>query len=125
MSVPADPTKKYYTIVAALNSLFSRGTIVRVQNSVWNRTAILLFPQHVTSSDPKVQAKMDPHYFEQEFGRWTLTTTSRQKLTRSADLKQLVDVVKFCRKIPSTAPLKDCFGTSTIDASSAKPTFTS
>ncbi|KAJ3560869.1 hypothetical protein NP233_g10553 [Leucocoprinus birnbaumii] len=40
--------KKYYTLVAALNGLFSRGTI------------------HVKTSDPTVPGAIDPHYFEED-----------------------------------------------------------
>ncbi|KAF9439552.1 GMC oxidoreductase [Macrolepiota fuliginosa MF-IS2] len=44
---PPQPGKKYYTIAAALNQLFSRGSI------------------HATSSDPKAHPDLDPHYFEE------------------------------------------------------------
>lgn len=71
---PPAPGKKYYTILSALNALFSRGTI------------------HVTTSDPNEQPAMDPHYFEQEI-----------------DLKMLLELVKFGRKVARTAPLKDYF----------------
>ncbi|KXN82889.1 Glucose oxidase [Leucoagaricus sp. SymC.cos] len=70
--LPAEPGKKYYLVLAALNVGFSRGTI------------------HITTSDPKVQPAMDPHYFEQEI-----------------DLKIFAEVVKFCRKVATAPSLKE------------------
>ncbi|KDQ55740.1 GMC oxidoreductase [Jaapia argillacea MUCL 33604] len=66
------PGKKYITIIAAMNHCFSRGTI------------------HSTSTDPKADPAMDPHYFEEEI-----------------DLHTFVEIIKYIRKIPVTEPFKD------------------
>lgn len=67
---PPSPGKKHFTLIAAVNNLFSRGTI------------------HVGSADPKAPPIIDPHYFEKDI-----------------DLRSLVEMVKFCRKVALNAPV--------------------
>ncbi|KAF5363498.1 hypothetical protein D9756_000984 [Leucocoprinus leucothites] len=70
-NMPA-PGKKYYAFVAALNGLFSRGTI------------------HVTTTDPAVPSAIDPHYFEQDIDLKTHREVMKfcRKLAGVAELKE-------------------------------------
>lgn len=69
------PGKKYYTMAAAMNIAFSRGTV------------------HVTTSDPTVQPAIDPHYFEEEIDMKMLREVMRfcRKVARAASLKDYFD----------------------------------
>jgi choline dehydrogenase-like flavoprotein len=60
-------------------------TLVSVLNHPWSRGTI-----HATSPDPLAQPALDPHYYEDEF-----------------DLKNMVELVKFARRLGKTSPLGD------------------
>ncbi|KAH9033854.1 GMC oxidoreductase [Lactarius hengduanensis] len=60
-------------------------TTVSVLNHPWSRGTI-----HATSPDPLAPPAFDPHYFEDEF-----------------DLQNMVEVVKFTRRLAKTSPLSD------------------
>ncbi|KAI0069141.1 GMC oxidoreductase [Artomyces pyxidatus] len=60
-------------------------TIVSIMNHPWSRGTI-----HAASADPQSPPTVDPHYFEDEF-----------------DLQNMVELVKFMRKLGKTAPLGD------------------
>ncbi|KAI0337923.1 alcohol oxidase [Trametopsis cervina] len=72
LPIPIAPGKKYLTAFSGLQHPFSRGTI------------------HVTSSDPKEPAEIDPHYFEQ-----------------SVDFDILKEQFKMSRKLIETPAIKD------------------
>ncbi|EED82977.1 predicted protein [Postia placenta Mad-698-R] len=50
-------------------------------------------PKHITSKDPLAHPEIDPHVFEEQY-----------------DLQTLVELVKFCRTLAMTEPLKDILG---------------
>ncbi|KAI9433324.1 GMC oxidoreductase [Lactarius indigo] len=60
-------------------------TTVSVLNHPWSRGTV-----HATSPDPLAPPALDPHYFEDEF-----------------DLQNMVEVVKFTRRLATTSPLSD------------------
>ncbi|KAL9712335.1 hypothetical protein Ac2012v2_003572 [Leucoagaricus gongylophorus] len=76
---PPVPGKKYYTLVPALNSMFSRGTI------------------HITTSDPTVQPAMDPHYFEQDIDLKMFIELAKfcRKIANTLPLKDYFDEATF------------------------------
>lgn len=60
-------------------------TAVAVLNHPWSRGTI-----HAISPDPLAQPALDPHYYEDEF-----------------DLQNMVELVKFARRLGKTSPLGD------------------
>ncbi|KZS98842.1 GMC oxidoreductase [Sistotremastrum niveocremeum HHB9708] len=76
---PPEAGKKYVTMLFASNHMFSRGNA------------------HISSTDPLESAALDPHYFEQDFGK-------------SPNLKSLVEVTKFVRKIVGVKPYDEIAG---------------
>ncbi|KAJ7663869.1 alcohol oxidase [Mycena polygramma] len=91
IDVPA-PGKQHLTTTALLNNPFSRGSIV----------SCLL---HIASSDPLVPPNIDPKYFECEYGPTELFLACCL-IKLGLDLLQLVEQIKFCRKIIDQEPLK-------------------
>lgn len=63
-------------------------TIGFALNSPFSRGTI-----HITSKDPLAHPEIDPHVFEEQY-----------------DLQTLVELVKFCRTLAMTDPLKDILG---------------
>ncbi|KAJ7176706.1 alcohol oxidase [Mycena filopes] len=79
---PPAPGKQYVTVTAFINHPFSRGTI------------------HIASNDPLVPPKIDPNYFEHNYGWCSL------RRQNTIYLLQFVEQIKFCRKILEQEPLK-------------------
>ena len=72
-----DPTKNYITIMAALNHTFSRGFAVCTyifffDFSVTYTNSI----QHAKSNNPQEQPRIDPRYFEDDFGELSVLLSS-------------------------------------------------
>jgi hypothetical protein len=71
--------------------------------------------QHATSPDPLAQPALDPHYYEDEFGQ---CFSLRAGLCRAAvlicsptpDLQNMLELVKFARRLGTTSPLGDIIG---------------
>ncbi|KAF5336812.1 hypothetical protein D9758_015847 [Tetrapyrgos nigripes] len=70
------PGKKYYTLCAAVNHNFSRGTI------------------HATSSDPFSDPEIDPHYFEHDIETKNFVEAAKflRKLAQTAPLSDILQV---------------------------------
>ncbi|EEB89496.1 hypothetical protein MPER_12396, partial [Moniliophthora perniciosa FA553] len=73
---PPEPGKQYFTIIAAVNHNFSRGTI------------------HTVSSDPLVDPEMDPHYFEHDIDRQTFVALVQyiRRVSQTAPLSDFLGV---------------------------------
>ncbi|OCH94550.1 alcohol oxidase [Obba rivulosa] len=71
---PPEPGKKYITLFAALNEVFSRGTI------------------HSTSGDPMKEPEFDPHYFEEEVDEEIYFELVKfvRKVAQTAPLKDMI-----------------------------------
>ncbi|KAF7371073.1 Alcohol oxidase [Mycena sanguinolenta] len=82
------PGKQYLSVAAFLNHPLSRGSIVCPLHDVQSAVIDALL-KHIASSDPLVPPNIDPRYFEYEY-----------------DLLQLVEQIKFCRKILEQEPLR-------------------
>ncbi|KAH9988154.1 alcohol oxidase [Russula vinacea] len=74
-----DPKKKYATFWSILNHPFSRGSI------------------HIKSSNPLEPPVIDPHYFEEEYGKVF------------SHLRSFAESVKFTRRIAQQEPFKRIF----------------
>ncbi|KAJ7145705.1 GMC oxidoreductase [Mycena epipterygia] len=73
---PPEPGKSYFTLLGVSNHPLSRGTI------------------HAKSTDPFDNPSIDPHYFENDFGRF------------QSDLEILVQHLKYIRTMAQTEPMK-------------------
>ena len=88
---PPAPGAKHVSLCTTLNRPFSRGTI------------------HAVSLDPLNPPAIDPHYFEEEVGtpRELLWALLLHELITCTDLQVWLEMVKFARRLGTTAPLKD------------------
>ncbi len=70
----------------------------------------LIGRQHSVSNDPNVSPAINPRYFSRKSGMFLILTLLLSHWLRTIDLNVLVEMVKFNRKLATTAPLTEVFG---------------